>query len=215
MIDKIMKNWLTAQEAGAELPCPRCGLLRMNPYLNENALSLKAEVYVCNDCGMEEAIEAIPSYQQQHPAKELADWFVVKNVFRQHSLKPNKKGNFNLLVEHNIVLKQEDIDDIMVGALEGGINYWCNKSEVVGKYLGEYASEQISRGGSLMLFDYEAGAVYELTIEKFLNGFALWVSEGHDSYGAITGANVDCCNIDGPCADEIIQLAIFGEVRYA
>ena len=48
-----------------------------------------------------------------------------------------------------IVLTQEDIDDIMCGALEGGINYWCDEAKVMGGYLGEYGSEQIARGGKL------------------------------------------------------------------
>ena len=50
-----------------------------------------------------------------------------------------------LKLELEVVVTQEDIDDIMAGALEGGINYWCGEAEVVGNYLGEYASEQISR----------------------------------------------------------------------
>ena len=52
-------------------------------------------------------------------------------------------------------VRNEDIDDIMVSALEGGINYWCRKAEVKGGYLGEYASDQISRGGELILHDTE------------------------------------------------------------
>ena len=44
----------------------------------------------------------------------------------------------------------------MATALDGGITYWCNKAEVIGGYLGEYASDQISRGGKLKLYDYEA-----------------------------------------------------------
>ncbi len=51
-------------------------------------------------------------------------------------------------VEMEILLTQEDIDDIMAGALEGGITYWCSKAEVAGEYLGEYGHEQIARGGT-------------------------------------------------------------------
>lgn len=43
----------------------------------------------------------------------------------------------------------QDVDDIMVSALEGGICYWCDRVTVEGQYLGKYASEQISRGGTL------------------------------------------------------------------
>lgn len=58
-------------------------------------------------------------------------------------------------IELKVVVNDEDIDDIMAGALEGGINYWCDEAKVVGNYLGEYASEQISRGGQLKLHDFE------------------------------------------------------------
>ena len=47
----------------------------------------------------------------------------------------------------DVRVSNEDIDDIMVSALEGGINYWCRKAEVKGEYLREYASDQISSGG--------------------------------------------------------------------
>jgi len=34
---------------------------------------------------------------------------------------------FEIEVTKKLKIEQEDIDDIMVGALEGGINYWVNK----------------------------------------------------------------------------------------
>ena len=48
---------------------------------------------------------------------------------------------FTVKVEINVKLTQQDIDDIMVAALEGGITYWCFKAEVVGDYLGQYANQ--------------------------------------------------------------------------
>lgn len=55
--------------------------------------------------------------------------------------------------EISVRISTEDIDDIVTTALEGGICYWCRRAEVKGKYLGEFASEQISRGGVLVLHD--------------------------------------------------------------
>ena len=54
---------------------------------------------------------------------------------------------FTIRPENEVKISQQDIDDIMVCALEGGISYWCCEAEVIGEYLGEYASDQISRGG--------------------------------------------------------------------
>lgn len=50
--------------------------------------------------------------------------------------------------EISVRISTEDIDDIVTTALEGGICYWCRRAEVKGKYLGEFASEQISRGAT-------------------------------------------------------------------
>ena len=117
-------------------------------------------------------------------------------------------------------MTQQDIDDIMVAALEGGINYWCWRVVVQGDYLGEYASEQISRGGKLAVWIDEPfeddKTCYMLDRDKFLAGFKLWLEKGGDSYDAIdySDGSVDCGQIDATCADEIVQYALFGEVVF-
>lgn len=122
---------------------------------------------------------------------------------------------YEVKVEIRVELTQENIDDIMVAALEGGITYWCSEaSPECGELLKEYPSEQISRGGALLLYDFEEEAYRRLDLEKFLKGFKLWVENGGDEYGAIEDGKVDCCNIDADCADAIIQYALFGEVIY-
>ena len=122
-----------------------------------------------------------------------------------------------LKVEMEIVLSQEDVDDIMCGALEGGINYWCRKAEVVGDYLGEYASEQIARGGQLKLYDQEEDEVYTLDSEKLLNGIKLYAQNpvGCNCLDMVDGhLEIDFCNADAIVCDAIIQYALFGEVVY-
>ena len=122
---------------------------------------------------------------------------------------------YEVKVEIRVELTQENIDDIMVTALEGGITYWCSEaSPECGELLKEYPSEQISRGGALLLYDFEEEAYRRLDLEKFLKGFKLWVDNAGDEYGAIEDGKVDCCNIDADCADAIIQYALFGEVIY-
>lgn len=112
----------------------------------------------------------------------------------------------------------EDIDDIMCSALEGGITYWCYRAEVVGKYLGEYASEQISKGGTLKLYVEEPDdePFVELTKEKFLKGVTMAISDAayadYDWY--LPDGTLDPCEIDSDVADYIVQCALFGEVVY-
>lgn len=114
-----------------------------------------------------------------------------------------------------IKITDEDIDDIMSAALEGGVNYWCYRVDVVGgNYLGEWAHEQISRGGRLRLFDAESDDTWILSRKKFLEGFRRWVEKGYDSNGACSSNGVDCCLIDAGDADVIVQLAIFGDVVF-
>nr|WP_325229192.1 hypothetical protein [uncultured Oscillibacter sp.] len=119
---------------------------------------------------------------------------------------------FTVRPQIEVNLTQQDVDDIMVAALEGGINYWCREAEVVGEYLGEYASDQISRGGSLILHDSESSDKWELTLEKFLNGVKLYFEDG--CHVQVEDNRIDAGDIDAGDADCIIQFALFGEVVF-
>ena len=131
-----------------------------------------------------------------------------------------KEKKFEICIKTTVYLTQQDIDDIMLSAFEGGINYWCWRVVVQGDYLGEYDSEQISRGGKLAVWIDEPfeddKTCYMLDRDKFLAGFKLWLEKGGDSYDAIDYSDgfVDCGQIDATCADEIIQYALFGEVVF-
>lgn len=127
---------------------------------------------------------------------------------------PNKVTKRAISVVFNFVVSDEDIDDIMSAALDGGITYWCGKAEVVGEYLGEYASEQISRGGTLRLYDIEEPrAVYELTLEKFLVGLRLWI-ENERAFELTKAGRLDVGQIDAVAADSIIQYALCNDIVY-
>ena len=113
-----------------------------------------------------------------------------------------------ITIQANVAYKYspQDIDDMMVTALEGGIYGWCCKAEVIGEQLGKYASDQISRGGSIMLYDAESSDKWELTPEKFKNGVALWAKEN--------GCETPLGEVDAEDADCIIQYALFGELVF-
>lgn len=114
--------------------------------------------------------------------------------------------------EIEVNLSQQDIDDIMAVALDGGICYWCRKAEVVGEYLGEYASDQISRGGALILHDAESAQTWELTLGKFLKGVKLYFEQG--CHVQVEDNAIDTCDIDANDADCIVQFSVFGEVMF-
>ena len=126
-------------------------------------------------------------------------------------------------IQYEFECSEQDIDDIICTALEGGITYWCDCAKIMGEYLGEYASDQISRGGKLKLHDAEENKWHELTKENFISGLKQFVlergfikNEGNGHYGnVITDDNrLDMSKIDATDADCIIQYAVFGEVVY-
>lgn len=122
---------------------------------------------------------------------------------------------FQVHINSTILLKQEDIDDIMCAAMEGGINYWCSEAEVVGEYLGEFGHEQISRGGTLRLYDAESDDTWELNLEKFLNGIQKWCLSGSAVDAINADGTIDTCQVDALQADRIVQFALFGMIVYA
>jgi len=119
---------------------------------------------------------------------------------------------FPIHIEMDVDLTQQDIDDIMVTALEGGITAWCGCAEVVGEMLGGYASEQISRGGSLILHDAESSDKWELTLEKFLKGMKLYYEQALSAEFA--GEDIDPSDFDADAVDCIIQFALFGKLVF-
>jgi predicted RNA-binding Zn-ribbon protein involved in translation (DUF1610 family) len=51
-----IENLKTLQDADKLMPCPRCGNLQMKLPSAHNALSRYANVYICDACGMDEAL---------------------------------------------------------------------------------------------------------------------------------------------------------------
>jgi len=124
-------------------------------------------------------------------------------------------GKWKIKAIIEVDITEEDIDDIVCAALEGGVNYWCNRAEVVGDYLGEYGHEQIARNGTLLLHDAEEDEVYELTLEKFVKGVRMAIEQGfYADYGWYADGKIDTCLVDADVADVIIQLALFDDVIY-
>lgn len=124
-----------------------------------------------------------------------------------------------------INVTEEDIEDIMCTALEGGINnYWADYDRNDEEYLPyiDYDDEPFSElctkilldGGWVWLIDSYEDTYYPLTLDKLMTGIQRWIDGGYDMYGAVDGEELDCGNIDSECADCIIQLALFGEIVY-
>lgn len=111
------------------------------------------------------------------------------------------------MLNYKIPVRDEDIDDIMVTALEGGVNYWCESLDVVDDdYKGaKYASHVISRGGELIFRSFH-GEVQNLTLDKLKRGFELFQEQ--------IGVVFDVEQHDAGDADALIQLSLFGRLVY-
>jgi hypothetical protein len=123
-------------------------------------------------------------------------------------------ANINIKIEKNFELSNQNIDDLVATALEGGINYWCGKAivknvppEFEGKY--EFASDVISLGGTLTLCDNESDDKWELTLEKLMNGIKYVI----ERFG-FADADDLMDNHDADTADLIVQYALFNEIVF-
>jgi hypothetical protein len=117
---------------------------------------------------------------------------------------------------------KEDIADLIVTALEGGINYWCRKAvmkenAITKDYFNvlpedqdkiNYASDLISYGGTLILFDAESSDKWELDIDKMLKGIDMHCTNMKKSPANLMD------DYDANDADAIVQYAVFGKLTF-
>ncbi len=55
-IQKRLVDLKASQLAGGHLPCPRCGRKTMKDMIHTNALSRHVDIYICDQCGTDEAM---------------------------------------------------------------------------------------------------------------------------------------------------------------
>ena len=122
--------------------------------------------------------------------------------------------------KHNFSI--EDINDLVVTALEGGINYWCRSAKIKmdadDNFFGvpaedqdkvKYASDVIGYGGVLILTDIEdPNEKWELDVEKMLKGIKMQC----ENTGIALSELMD--NYDAGDADCIVQYAVMNEIVF-
>lgn len=71
---QIISRFATKQRGG-HFACPRCGHMTMDAEsVTRNALSRRADVYVCDACGMQEALEDMTDSRTP-----LSSWIIARN----------------------------------------------------------------------------------------------------------------------------------------
>ena len=71
--ETILTEYAKAQERGCLLRCPRCGKFSMNPHMDNNAYSRIFDIYICNDCGADEAVSEL-----ENTPESITDWYAVQ-----------------------------------------------------------------------------------------------------------------------------------------
>ena len=74
-IDSRLLDLKARQDAGEKMPCPRCGRNTIKAPLAHNALSRYADLYVCDECGMTEAM-----LDMMRNPLPLEQWAAFKNT---------------------------------------------------------------------------------------------------------------------------------------
>jgi hypothetical protein len=120
---------------------------------------------------------------------------------------------------------QEDINDIMSTALEGGITYWCgraiakfteDKKTFVGvapedqeKANKQWISDLIGLGGTIILVDVEDPKErWELDLDKMIKGIQQYCTEQNKNPEDLMD------DYDAGDADSIVQYALFNEIVF-
>lgn len=115
-------------------------------------------------------------------------------------------------IKAKVKVTAENIDDLLVSAFEGGINYWCHEVKVISMPPGikeTLASYAISKGGVLQIFDRDSYDTWELTLPKFIKGLKKYMKAN----GVLSMEGI-IDNHDASTADAIVQLALFGEIVF-
>jgi predicted RNA-binding Zn-ribbon protein involved in translation (DUF1610 family) len=60
------------------LPCPRCGESSMSGNVLRNALSRQFDIYICDDCGNREAVEA-----SEGKPMPIESWWAVAEILKR------------------------------------------------------------------------------------------------------------------------------------
>ena len=118
---------------------------------------------------------------------------------------------------------QQQVDDLLCTAFEGGISYWCSDAEVLlnGSEVDEYpegvtwAFETLTRGYTIRLTDRESAYEnedepdrYVLTLEDFLKGIRMAAAHHRQSVDTFLEEQ------DADSADSAVQFAIFDKLVY-
>lgn len=119
----------------------------------------------------------------------------------------------NLTVNVALLVPHERLNDLLVTAFEGGINYWCESIKRAhdtpeSKEL-LYHSDALIAGALLELTVFDYAATHTLTLLDCADGLATMSTKYPRHFSDFLAENEDATT-----ADVFIQCCIFGELIY-
>lgn len=129
-----------------------------------------------------------------------------------------KQNKETFLINVKVEVSQDDIINIMVTAIEGGIGYWAclvNEGEdwdnkPVDVATSEHAARLLLTGKTVKFYDtdeeFESAQKWELNLNKLLMGIKQYIQE----HSIVMFMD----DLDSIAADQIIQFALFGDIVY-
>jgi hypothetical protein len=129
-----------------------------------------------------------------------------------------KQNKDTFLIDVKVEVSKDDIANIMVTAIEGGIGYWAcfinegddwdNKPQELST--SEHAARLLLNGKTIKFYDtdedFESAEKWELNLNKLLKGIKKYIQENN--------VIMFMDDLDANAADNIIQYALFGELVY-
>lgn len=121
---------------------------------------------------------------------------------------------FKIEIIQSHTFTEEDFDYLLTTAVEGGINYWCKKVEI----LGEQPSKKnqflditvaLINDQKIRFYDAESDDTWDLDMNSFINGIKEYCLIRNVSLNELMD------NHDADSADEIIQLALFDDIVFS
>lgn len=136
----------------------------------------------------------------------------------------NKAASQTMTINYNIT--KGTVEDLLIVALEGGINYWTDKVSVLNSpeapLQSDYThlSEAFAKGAELIIEHQDSEVTHKkslLTWNKLTSAIHKWVVHVKVDAEFIECGDELCLSatsFDAVSADWIIQTALFGEVVY-
>lgn len=134
-----------------------------------------------------------------------------------------------LVVPFELRIPVEAVEHLMLSALEGsppGIRYWSSDVRVRKPYaisgkasmpFIQFAAKNLAAGGVLQILeeDDDVSRWHTLSLRGIKRGIALWCVRGLARFQEPDADGTASIDTSSSSADEIIQLAVFGELRYS